>query len=64
MTPIPQRKAAMTLREARKFFKDEIAPKLPDQGRATLDTAFNDWTDSLHKNGEITERQYMTWTRT
>jgi hypothetical protein len=54
----------MTLREARKFFKDEIAPKLPDQGRATLDTAFNDWTDSLAKNGEITERQYNTWCRT
>lgn len=54
----------MTLREARKIFKNEIAPNLPGQDRATLDTAFNDWTDSLHKNGEITERQYNTWTRT
>ena len=55
---------AMTLKEARKYFKENIAPKLPDQGRATLDTAFNDWTDSLAKNGEITERQYNTWCRT
>jgi hypothetical protein len=64
MTPTPQRKTAMTLKEARKYFKENIAPKLPDQGRATLDTAFNDWTDSLAKNGEITERQYNTWCRT
>jgi hypothetical protein len=23
--------------------------------------AWNNWTDSLHKDGEITERQYNTW---
>lgn len=54
----------MTLREARKYFSEHIAPHLPDQGRATLDTAFNDWTDSLAKNGEITEHQFNTWCRT
>ena len=64
MVPHQPRNNVMTLREARKIFKKEIAPYLPDQGRATLDTAFNDWTDSLAKNGEITEKQYMTWTRT
>jgi hypothetical protein len=53
----------MTLREARKYFNSEIAPKCQDQSRATLDTAFNDWTDALYKNGEITERQYNTWSR-
>lgn len=54
----------MNLREARQYFKKEIAPNLPGQDRATLDIAFNDWTDYLAKNGEITERQYNTWTRT
>lgn len=53
----------MTLRQARKTFKDEIAVNIPKNDRAMLDTAFNDWTDSLHKNGEITDRQYNTWTR-
>lgn len=54
----------MTLREARKMFRDEIAVNIPKNDTAALNEAFNNWTDSLAKNGEITERQYNTWTRT
>ena len=54
----------MTLIEARKIFREEIAVNIPKHDTAMLNCAFNDWTDSLAKKGEITERQYMTWTRT
>ena len=54
----------MTLREARKIFKEEIAANIPKNDIPMLNEAFNDWTDSLCKSGEITERQYDTWSRT
>lgn len=53
----------MTLREARKMFRNEIAVNIPKNDRAMLDEAFNNWTDALCKDGTITERQYNTWTR-
>lgn len=54
----------MTLREARKIFKEQFAPHIPAHDTVALNTAFNDWTDSLCKDGTITERQYRTWSRT
>ncbi|QDJ96227.1 hypothetical protein Xoosp13_40 [Xanthomonas phage Xoo-sp13] len=56
----------MTLREARKNFNENIKPAVIKQyGNDTiaLNTAFNDWTDSLHRSGEITDAQYHNWTR-
>lgn len=56
----------MTLKEARKYFKENLAPNVitlyGKKDDAALRLAFNDWTDALHKAGEITERQYNTWT--
>lgn len=56
----------MTLREARKYFREHLAPSViaryGKNDKAAMRIAFNDWTDSLHKNGEITERQYNNWT--
>lgn len=53
----------MTLREARKTFNDEIAKYIRKDDEAALNEAFNNWTDALCKDGDITERQYDTWTR-
>lgn len=53
----------MTLKEARRIFRDEIAVNIPKHDRPMLDEAFNNWTDSLHKDGVITDKQYNTWTR-
>lgn len=53
----------MTLKEARKIFKDTIAVNIPKNDTAALNEAFNVWTDALCKEGTITERQYMTWSR-
>lgn len=56
----------MTLREARKYFRNYVAPAVitmyGSNDKAAMRTAFNDWTDQLCKAGEITERQYNTWT--
>ena len=53
----------MTLREARKYFREFIAPTIPKNDIPALNEAFNVWTDSLAKDGTITEKQYDTWTR-
>ncbi len=55
----------MTLREARKYFRENLAPNVitlyGKNDKAAMRTAFNDWTDALHKEGEITDRQYNSW---
>ena len=50
----------MTLREARKYFREFIAPTIPKNDIPALNEAFNVWTDSLAKDGTITEKQYDT----
>ncbi len=30
--------------------------------KVAIRTAWNDWTDSLYKNNQITMKQYETWT--
>lgn len=58
----------MTLREARKYFREHLQPNVitlyGKNDTPALDTAFNDWVDALNKAGEITDRQARTWTRT
>lgn len=57
----------MTLREARKHFRQHLAPNVitlyGKNDTAAMNQAFNDWTDQLCKEGIITERQYNNWTR-
>ncbi len=53
--------------DAEKVFKAEILPGVIASERGSIDKparrmAWNDWTDSLCKNGEITQKQYATWT--
>ena len=49
--------------DCRRFFREHIAPGIDPRDRAALDTSFNDWTDSLHKNHEISRAAYNRWTR-
>lgn len=57
----------MNLREARKQFNESIKPHIVARFGKTdtvaLDTAFNEWVDALHKDGEITETQAACWVR-
>ena len=52
----------MTKREALNLFRNEILPSLTDRSSVTLRCAWNDYTDILFKNKEITEDQYNNWT--
>lgn len=55
----------MTKQQAVAQFKDEILPYVIERygptDKPARSEAWNDWTDSLCKNGEITMRQYETW---
>ena len=51
----------MTDRELLQTFMDAIAPAVVEQygaDQVALGEAFNDWTDSLQRDGQITARQY------
>lgn len=56
----------MTKREAFSQFRNFIEPGVikyyGKTDRIALRTAWNDWTDSLCKSGDITQRQYDSWT--
>jgi len=52
----------MTKREALNLFRNEILPSLTDRSSVTLRCAWNDYTDILFQNKEITEDQYNNWT--
>lgn len=56
-----------TQREARRIFNEEIRPyviaRYGPRDRPALDEAWNDWTDSLHKDRVISARAYDRWTR-
>ena len=50
----------MTKQEALRYFRENIQPHVgPDS--TSIRTAWNDWTDSLQRDGQITMRQYETW---
>lgn len=55
----------MNKREADKIFNSEVKPSVIEQygkhDKIALITAWNDWTDMLCKDGEITQKQYDTW---
>ena len=60
--------ARMTKREAEREFKEHILPFVRESyeqdGRAdwvARREAWNNWTDSLCKDGQITSHQYNTW---
>lgn len=52
----------MTKKEALAQFCDQELPTIPRDDQPHLDQAWNDFTDSLCKAGEITDRQYRNWT--
>lgn len=51
----------MTKKEALAMFRSEILPSCPKGDKPCRDQAWNDYTDGLQKDGQITERQYDTW---
>ena len=46
----------------REFILPEVIANYSDKDIVAIRTAWNDWTDSLCKSGQITLRQYETWT--
>ena len=52
----------MTNREANLIFDRDYAPQIGRDDKPALRTAWNDWTDSLHRDGVITDRQRENWT--
>lgn len=55
----------MTKEEAIKRFKEEVMPYIRKEygkdDKTVVEQAWNDWTDALQKEGEITAHQYSTW---
>jgi ferric-dicitrate binding protein FerR (iron transport regulator) len=55
----------MTKAQALRRFRQEVAPSVVarygTRDKPACREAWNNWTDSLHKNGEITARQYDRW---
>jgi hypothetical protein len=56
----------MTKAQAAEIFRNEIIPGLVlrygRQDHVAIAEAWNNFTDMLHKDGEITAKQYDTWT--
>lgn len=52
----------MTKKQAIELFNEAFGGSFGDDIVAKR-TAWNDFTDSLMKDGEITEKQYDTWTQ-
>lgn len=50
----------MTKQEALRYFRENIQPYAGNDP-TSIRTAWNYWTDSLQKDGQITQRQYDTW---
>ena len=51
----------MTKRQAEQIFKSGILPTLNRKDKPLLREVWNNWTDSLCKNGDITDSQYNRW---
>ena len=56
----------LTNKQVKQMFRDEVLPEVIRQygsnDKVAIRTAFNDWTDALHRSGKITQRQYETIT--
>ncbi len=61
-----QTEEIMTKAQALRRFRFEVAPAVVarhgSNDKPACRQAWNNWTDSLHKDGEITTRQYEDWT--
>ncbi len=53
----------MNKKQAEQIFKAEIMPYLPKNDKPALRMAWNDYTDSLCRDGQITSKQYQNWTQ-
>ena len=55
----------MTKKQAEKEFNREIKPSVIERygknDKTAQRTAWNDYTDSLHRDGQITNKQRETW---
>ena len=52
----------LTKKEVLKQFNQEIKPNLKHQDKIALSEAWNNYIDSLQKDGYLTEKQVSTWT--
>lgn len=46
-----------TEKRLRSIFWADIAPSIPRHDKPALREAFNNWLDSLHRDGEVTDWQ-------
>jgi hypothetical protein len=51
----------LTKKQVIATFKTEILPAIPANDKPAQRMAWNNYTDSLCKDGQITLRQYETW---
>lgn len=52
----------MKKKQAADNFENFILPRLPALDKPALREAWNNYTDALCKDGDITQFQYDTWT--
>lgn len=53
----------ITKKEAEKIFKEEILIHLNKKDKVLARTSWNDFTDTLYKDNQISENQYNNWTQ-
>jgi hypothetical protein len=53
----------MTKKQAEAIFKAENMPNIPKNDKPLLRMEWNNYTDYLCKCGQITLKQYETWTQ-
>lgn len=53
----------ITKKEAEKIFKEEILIHLNKKDKVLVRTSWNDFTDTLCKDNQISENQYNNWTQ-
>ena len=51
----------MTKKQAELFFKEETLLDLNKKDKILIKTEWNNFTDSLCKDGQISEKQYNNW---
>ena len=51
----------ITKKEAEKIFKEDFLAGLNKKDKTLIRTTWNDFTDTLCKDGQISEKQYNNW---
>ena len=51
----------LTKKEVERMFKEEVYPSLNKSDKPMIREAWNDFTDMLCKDGQISDNQYNTW---